>query len=421
MAKKSQKITIKKTKTKKVAKERELTRLGSALRTLGGLGGGALGGLIGMPSAGSSAGTGLGAALSKWLGSGDYQVQSNTLVNSLKASGSIPAMHREGQTITVRHREFLGEVLSSTSFTTRMELPINPGMSSTFPWLSGIASKFQQYRVKGMVFHYVPTSGNAVSSTNNALGSVILQTSYRANDSGPISKIEALNEYWSTEVVPSETVAHPIECNPNENPFNVQYVRAGSLSSTDSILMYDLGRTFVCVSGQQANGVVLGDMWVTYEIELKKPILDSPATSLAQKRILQYESPSPSNLFGSGVPSKTEGLLDITTNNFRAVYLNSGVSGTFTIRVDVYIGLTGTVAGAGMSGAPSVTDCEVLDYISGINRVETTTTSATDITRLTYAVKVRKRNSFVRAQVDMPTYVGLNGQYVLLTVYRDED
>lgn len=419
MAKKQQKITIK--KTKKVAKERELTRLGSALRTLGGLGGGALGGLIGMPSAGSSAGTGLGAALSKWLGSGDYQVQSNTLVNSLKASGSIPAMHREGQTITVRHREFLGEVLSSTSFTTRMELPINPGMAATFPWLSGIASKFQQYKVKGLVFHYVPTSGNAVSSTNNALGSVILQTSYRANDSGPQTKIEALNEYWSTEVVPSETVAHPIECNPNENPFNVQYVRAGSLAANDNVLMYDLGRTFVCVSGQQANGVVLGDMWVTYEVELKKPILDSPATSLAQKRILQFESPTPSNLFGSGIPSKSEGLLDISTNNFRAVYINAGVSGTFVIRVDVYIGLTGTVAGAGMSGGPSVSDCEVMDYISGINRIETTTTSATDITRLTYAVKVRKRNSFVRAQVDMPIYTGLNGQYVLLTVYRDED
>lgn len=419
MAKKQQKITIK--KAKKVAKERELTRLGSALRTLGGLGGGAIGGLIGMPSAGSSAGSGLGAALSKWLGSGDYQVQSNTLVNSLKASGSIPAMHREGQTITVRHREFLGEVLSSTTFTTRMELPINPGMAVTFPWLSGIASKFQQYKVKGMVFHYVPTSGNAVSSTNNALGSVILQTSYRANDTGPSTKVEALNEYWSTEVVPSETVAHPIECNPNENPFNVQYVRAGTLASNDNILMYDLGRTFVCVSGQQAAGVVLGDMWVTYEVELKKPILDSPATSLAQKRLLKFDSPTPTNLFGSGNPSTSQGLLDISTNNLRSVYMNAGTSGTFVIRCDVYISATGVVPNAGFSGAPTPFDCEIADYSDGINRVETTTTSATNITRLTYAIKVRKRNSFLRARVDLPNYFALDGEYVLLTVYRDED
>lgn len=419
MAKKQQKITIK--KAKKVAKERELTRLGSALRTLGGLGGGAIGGLIGMPSAGSSAGSGLGAALSKWLGSGDYQVQSNTLVNSLKASGSIPAMHREGQTITVRHREFLGEVLSSTTFTTRMELPINPGMAVTFPWLSGIASKFQQYKIKGMVFHYVPTSGNAVSSTNNALGSVILQTSYRANDTGPSTKIEALNEYWSTEVVPSETVAHPIECNPNENPFNVQYVRAGTLASSDNILMYDLGRTFICVSGQQAAGVVLGDMWVTYEVELKKPILDSPATSLAQKRLFKFDSPTPTNLFGNGIPSTSEGLLDISTNNLRSVYMNPGTSGTFVIRCDVYISAAGVATGTGISGAPTPFDCEILDYSDGITRVETTTISATNITRLTYAIKVRKRNSFLRGRVDLPNYSGFDGGYVLLTVYRDED
>ena len=43
--------------------------------------------------------------------------------------------------------------------------------------------------------------------------------------------------------------------------------------------MYDLGVTHVAVSGQQANDVVLGDLWVTYEVELKKPILYSNVTS----------------------------------------------------------------------------------------------------------------------------------------------
>jgi len=225
-----------------------------------------------MSEGGGSLGAGIGAALSRWLGSGDYTVTSNSIVQRASA-GMIPAMHKEGQSITVRHREFITEVRGATTFTIRNEFDLNPGLSTTFPWLSGIASQYSQYTVKGLVYHYVPTSGNAVSSTNAALGTVMLQTSYRATEAAPTSKVEMLNEYWSSESKPSEEFCHPIECNPKENPFNVQYIRSGSLPASENQLMYDLGRTTVAVSGQQANDIVLGDLWVTYEIELKKPVL----------------------------------------------------------------------------------------------------------------------------------------------------
>jgi len=41
--------------------------------------------------------------------------------------------------------------------------------------------------------------------------------------------------------------------------------------------MYDLGKTFIATSGCPATGNVLGDLWVTYEIELRKPILNDEA------------------------------------------------------------------------------------------------------------------------------------------------
>ncbi len=109
----------------------------------------------------------------------------------------------------------------------------------------------------------------------------MLQTSYRATDSAPTSKIEMLNEYWSTEVVPCETTCHPLECNPAENPFNIQYVRSDSavLPVSDSPLLYDLATTHVATEGQSTDGAALGDLWVTYEIELKKPVLSSNVTA----------------------------------------------------------------------------------------------------------------------------------------------
>lgn len=307
--------------------KQEVTRLGAALRALGSLGGGALGGVIGMPSGGAMAGNSLGAALSKWLGSGDYSVANNSLVRqSMKASGSIPMMHDSGQSVVIRHREFLGEVRGNTSFLVRDSFELNPGNRRTFPWLSSIAASFQEYRFKGVVFHYVPTSGNAISGTSAPLGSVMMQTSYRATDTPPASKVEILNEYSSNECVPSETFAHPIECDPKENPFAIQYVRTGSVPAGDSTMLYDLGVTHLAVSGQLSESVV-GDLWVTYEVELKKPLLSSNVTSQGAAFYGQWTGTmTSSNVFNGALI--TSGNFDVTATG-TTITMPKGSVGTW--------------------------------------------------------------------------------------------
>lgn len=258
-------------KMKKKAKQ--ITAIGRALRAAGTWGGGALGSYVGAPLMGGSVGNQLGALASKWLGFGEYTVAKNSIIT--KASNSIPGMHDEGQSIVVRHKEFIGQIVSSTGFVVQYELPLNPGMTQTFPWLSGVADRFQEYAFKGVVFHYIPTSGHAISGTSPSLGSVMMQTSYRASDEAPIDKVEMMNEFWASESVPSETFIHPLECDPKENPFNVHYIRNDAPPVADSLMMYDLGRTYIATNGQLAAGNVLGDLWVTYEVELKKPLIRS--------------------------------------------------------------------------------------------------------------------------------------------------
>jgi len=232
-----------------------------------------LGTWLGQPAAGAAAGTSLGAAISRWLGSGDYSVSANTITQRVAAGNDVPAMHKTGQSIVVRHKEFVSEVTGSQAFTVQGTYPINPGLDGSFPWLSSIASQYSEYRIKGLVYHYIPTSGDSVSSTNPALGTVMMQTSYRSTETTATSKLEMLNEYWASEGKPSEAFCHPIECDPKENPFQVQYVRSGALPSTENALLYDLGRLTIATSGQQTTGNVVGDLWVTYEIELRKPVL----------------------------------------------------------------------------------------------------------------------------------------------------
>jgi hypothetical protein len=300
------------TKRANMPKKKNITPIGKLIRAAGAAGGSALGGYFGMPALAGAAGGQLGALASKWLGFGDYTVKQNSV---LRSSMSVPSMHSTGQSITVRHKEFVGPIKSSINFTTQYSLPLNPALSGTFPWLSGVADRYQEYAFKGVVFHYIPASGNAISGTSPSLGTVMLQTSYRASDSAPINKIEMLNEYCASEAVPCEPFIHPIECDPRENPFNIHYCRSMSPPSGEPLMSYDLGRTFVATQGQLADGNVLGDLWVTYEVELKKPVVRTDVSSGGYWQA-SFTPASATNLF-NGNPIAEIGTLDMgwTTDN----------------------------------------------------------------------------------------------------------
>jgi hypothetical protein len=267
-------------------------------------------------------------------------------------------MHQTGQSIVIRHKEYLGEVKGNTAFTVRAAYPLQPGSSQTFPWLSTLAQKFQEYTFKGVVFHYIPTSGSAVSSTNAALGTVMLQTSYRASDTNPASKVEMLNEYCASEAAPNETFAHPIECSPKENPFRTQYVRGGSVPAGDPIMLYDLGKTFLAVSGQQANDIVLGDLWVTYEVELRKPIVAGATTNPIPGEQAKFTGATSASYFGGGIVATS----DILTCSGKTVSFAQGSSGNWLLEVSI----TSTSANiaAGTFSNATLANCSVtaVDY-----------------------------------------------------------
>ncbi len=256
----------KKTDAQKKNKQ-EVTRLGQALRTLGGLGGGAIGGLLGQAEMGSSMGSNLGASISKWLGSGAYSIKSNSVV---RIGNQVPAMHKTAESIIVRHREFIGDVASvGAAWNEALVVRLNPG-DVRFPWLREIALNFTQYRWKGLVFHYVTTSGNSVGSTTTSLGTMIMGTHYDAAQLAPASKLELLNEYYSNDAKPSESFCHPVECAPSQSVTDLKYVTASPNTDPRDARFEDHGYTYVYTQGQQA-ACTVGEIWATYEVELFKP------------------------------------------------------------------------------------------------------------------------------------------------------
>lgn len=413
MAKKQVTIVLPKKKKKtasgvgrRQAEAKELTRLGAALRGLGAVGGSALGGLVGYGSAGGSLGRNLGATLSKWLGSGDYSVSSNSIINRMSPDGSVPAMHKNDQTIVVRHKEFIGEVTGSTSFAIKHTLNLNPGLPESFPWLSSIAGKFLEYRIKGMVFHFVPTSGTAISSSNAALGSVMIQTSYRANDSAPTSKIEMLNEYWSSEGRPCDEFCHPIECDPKENPYNLHYIRSGALPTSHDQLLYDMGTTYVATSGMQSADQVIGDLWVTYEVELKKPVVVSSVADAAQAFSMQITDSSGSitgtTLFNGTQVAGGGSLFGRITAAGNVLTIAKNAAGFFYCVIDCEAATT--FSAASVSSTPSVSGAIVQRFSATNDVVRTTLGGGTPtLTRFFYCIAVFKPDTSATATITIPT------------------
>lgn len=226
---------------------------------------------------GSILGRGLavaGRGTAKIFGFGDYTVKKNVLM-----SGNIPEMYNipQGGGTVIRYQEYLGDIItSSNAGAFKLDVyNIQPGIPTSFPWLSQIAANYEQYSIEGMIYQFKSTSANALNSTNTALGSVLLATNYDVSDPAFTSKAEMLNYEFSTSCKPSDSVLHMIECDPNQSVLTEMYTRTGELPAGKDQKFYDLGKFQIATIGFQGTSVNIGELYVSYQVRLLKPKLFS--------------------------------------------------------------------------------------------------------------------------------------------------
>lgn len=225
--------------------------------------GGAIGGYFG-GQPGFKYGTGIGSLASQLIGSGDYTVSSNTV--------NLPTF-KQDRSLRLRHREYIGDILTSATaggFNLENYL-INPGNTLLFPWLSGISQSFQQYRIHGMVFMFNSTSSDALNSTNTALGTLVMATNYDSNEAVYTSKQEMENSFFSNATRPSASALHPIECQPSQTTGGAVKLIAHGGEEVGDYPNYHWGNFQIATVGFQGTNVNIGELWVSYDIELIKP------------------------------------------------------------------------------------------------------------------------------------------------------
>lgn len=209
-------------------------------------------------------------------------------------AGEVPKFTAGAEgSVRVTHKEYLGEIRTAgNAFNNAYIKKLNPGLSSTFPWLSTIAANFEEYEFHGLTFVFVSESADALSSTNTALGSVMMATQYNANLPALNSKETMLAYEFSNTGRPSSSMIHMVECARRRTVLPEMYIRTGEVdqdpTQPQDYRLYDWGTFQVATQGQQA-ACTLGELWVTYDVILRKPRLPRGGISSLNK-VAQWRS-----------------------------------------------------------------------------------------------------------------------------------
>lgn len=282
----------------------------------------------------------------------------------------------------VVHREYLNDILGSTTFAVDTVININPGFASSFPWLSAIAARYETYRFNRLSFCYETTSATT------AVGSVIMAVDYDASDSAPVTKAQMLSYKGAVRASPWEMVSY--HCDPADLQKRLNnFTRLGAVPSGTDLKLYDCGVLYVGVAGNAA-ATAIGELYVDYDVTLSTPQLETDYLSLQIEAGTAITKALP---FGSA--PLIQGLLPYTI-------VNTNEAGAY-VRVPGDYMFTYVITGTGLIADPSFTRGA---GVSGFYKVSSVVLAAATSAIIIYAVRisdVRTGNISIKTNTDFGT------------------
>lgn len=165
---------------------------------------------------------------------------------SSRQTGSSRSVYRECERVA--------NVAGSVGFSVVANLACNPGISESFPWLSGHAVLYEKFRVQRLVYRYKNLKGTSSD------GNVLMMFDYDTLDAIPTSAIEITQSTVYEDGAPWRIFEMHVPCD-NRSYFT----RSGAVSG--DLKTYDMGRVFVASEGC-ADTSTHGYLEVEYTIEL---------------------------------------------------------------------------------------------------------------------------------------------------------
>jgi len=175
----------------------------------------------------------------------------------------------------ITHREYIQDIVATTGTPSAFNVTgfaINPGQVAVFPWLAGVASRFESYCFESLRFEYETEAPSTLG------GSVILTVDYDASDPAPATKQVAMSYADAVRSAPWEPSEHTSKFE-SLSKQKTYFVRPAAVPAGADIKTYDTGNLFVVTQGVTTASATCGELYVTYRVKLMTPLFDQTNTS----------------------------------------------------------------------------------------------------------------------------------------------
>lgn len=208
-------------------------------------------------------------------------------------STSAPKVVANRDSARIVHRELVMKVAGTAAFTIAGSLALNPGMASTFPWLSTQAGSWETYRFNKLRFCYYTRT--ATSSP----GSVQLVPDYDAADAAPSSEFIAASYEDVQEDAPWKDIVCELRPDAMFPMGPKKFIRSSAIAANQDIKTYDAGNLFITTTDGSATN--WGLVWVEYDVTLFTP--QAPSSGFAASQHITSPVPTSAAL----LPTQTLG------------------------------------------------------------------------------------------------------------------
>jgi hypothetical protein len=266
-----------------------------------------------------------------YRGRGVYAANNLIFDDGAKASSVVPQFNpTDMHTITFSNREYVRDIFApGASNVFHIESwELNPGLPTSFPWLSQLAVNFEEYELVQLVYTFKSTISDFAANSGQ-VGQVIMCTQYNPDSSPFATKDEMMLYEGGMSCKTTESMLHGIECDPKKIAgSSTKYVRVGSVPPTEDLKNYDLGRTSLAVVNAPTTyaNQQIGELWVSYTIMLRKPkIASGNAYNIRRDEFIA----PPHTVLASGIIAQPASFLAGSRNSFGCeVYIPTTAEGT---------------------------------------------------------------------------------------------
>lgn len=174
-------------------------------------------------------------------------------------------------TCTIAKTEFIRVLNGASAFTMLVDGLLNPGDSSFFPWLSGVAPNWERYRFNELIFSYKSTSSDSIGGSNPQIGTINFVFNGDSEDTAPPTYQVFKNYAGNRSAKLSEHMIFPIRgASSNQDG----WLFVAPQPQIDDLSDYYLGRLNIAVQGAQTTGVI-GELYVSYSVTFAKSKLST--------------------------------------------------------------------------------------------------------------------------------------------------